>query len=684
VKRAADGLAPWLLVGIIGWVGIIWIGWMLWQSTPPRAGFDLSLLLEAARRVAAGQSPYDPAMIAGTAPNATSLFYSYPPPVAQAMTLLAWLPDGIVLVLWGIGATLGLGAVALRLAQTYERPGAARTDALKIIAAAPLVLPFAVAVLFGNLDAWYGLAFGALVLAMAAGPSTRARAIGGGIALGIVTVAKLHPGSLLVWLAARAVIDRRGPARSVLTAATVTGLVVVAASVLVGGIGPWQDYVAVLRAGAGAAMVDPRNVGPVSLLGQVVALDGTSVTLAQAVVSIAALAISVLAAVRVRDPLESVALAIAASLVVLPVTWYHYPVVLLRDHAAARPRHRPRRRRDRLLAAALARGVGPARGQLATASGIDGSAEPGCSVLSVHQEANMAGEAPSAGQRAISLILFALAVVGAMAGLFVFTLHGQGDPLNDAQAYYWAGGRLNAGLPLYPPDQSVSTPLGYPYPPMVAILWRPLALLPWPVAAAIWEAVIVAAFLATIWWLGPRRRATWLAIGILALPIGWCVAIGQVQVILTLLSVIGTPWSVALAANIKLFPALLALWWLGRGDWRRLGQFIGWMAALALIQLVLAPQASLDYVGSISLHQVGAPGAIRNISPYAISPLLWAALAVGGGVIVLRLARTRWGWAAAATFAVVANPRLIVYLLMALLAAIASPGRRPSPAVRRP
>ncbi len=209
----------------------------------------------------------------------------------------------------------------------------------------------------------------------------------------------------------------------------------------------------------------------------------------------------------------------------------------------------------------------------------------------------------------MSLLVFALAVVGAMSGAFVFMLHVQGDPLNDAQAYYWAGGRLNAGLPLYPPDQSVSTPLGYPYPPMIAILWRPLALLPWPVAAAVWEVVVVAAFLATVWWLGPRRKATWLAMGVLALPIGWCVAIGQVQVILTLFSVIGTPWSVALATNIKLFPALLALWWFGRRDWRRLGQYIAWMAGLALVQLILAPQASLDY---LSLHQPAPGGCPRR------------------------------------------------------------------------
>ncbi len=328
MRRAADGLAAWILVGVIGWAGVAAIGWMLWQSTPPKAGFDLALLLEAARRVTAGQSPYDPAMLAGASPDATALFYSYPPPVAQAMTLLAWLPDGVVLVLWAIGAALGLRLVAWRLSMASGRRDP-QADAIKAAAVMPLVLPFAVAVLFGNLDAWYGLAFGALVLAVAAGPSSRGQAVAGGVALGIVSVAKLHPALLLAWLAARALVDRQGSARPVLAAAVATGLVVVAASLLAGGVGPWQDYVRVVQAGTGAAVVDPRNVGPVSLLGQLVPLDGTAVRLAQAAVSAAALGVTVLAAWRVRDPLASVALAITASLVVLPVTWYHYPVALI-------------------------------------------------------------------------------------------------------------------------------------------------------------------------------------------------------------------------------------------------------------------------------------------------------------------------------------------------------------------
>ena len=281
--------------------------------------------------------------------------------------------------------------------------------------------------------------------------------------------------------------------------------------------------------------------------------------------------------------------------------------------------------------------------------------------------------AESARARSVSLGLSALAVVGALVGIYMFWLHVTTDPLNDVHAYYEGAARLNAGLSLYPPDQSVATPLGYPYPPLLAILFRPLALLPFAAASAIWEVVVIASFIVTVWWSGLRRRETWLALGIFALPIAWCVAIGQAQVPLTLLTAIGAPWSIALAANIKLFPALIALWWIGRRDWRRLGLFVGSMAVLALVQLILAPQASLEYFTAISLKQVGA---IRNFSPYAISPVLWGALVVVGVGVVLRLAPTRWGWPAAVILSVVGTPRLLTYMFMTFLAVVTDPDAR--------
>ena len=269
----ADSLGPWVVAGIVAWAGIAWIGWTLLQSDPPKAGFDLSLLLDGARHVLAGQSPYDPAMLAGASPDAVELFYSYPPPVAQAMTLVSWLPDGVVLVLWAVGATLGFGLVAARLAVNAGRPPIPM--AVRAMAIAPLVLPFAIAVLFGNLDAWYPLAYGLLLLAVLAGSSRRTQ-VAGGVAIAVASIAKLHPAPLLLWVAVRAWRDRGGPYTRVLLTSVVAGLAIVGVSLLIGGVQIWLDYVTVVKAGAGAGLVDPRNIGPVSLIGQATGMDAAS------------------------------------------------------------------------------------------------------------------------------------------------------------------------------------------------------------------------------------------------------------------------------------------------------------------------------------------------------------------------------------------------------------------------
>ena len=234
--------APAGSCGAIGWLGASWLGLTLWFQTPPRAGFDLSLLLDAARRVLAGESPYDPVMLAGGSPEATGLFYSYPPPVAQAITPLAGLPDGVVLVLWGIGATAGLALVAWLLARTSGLEGS--RAALRAVAVAPLVLPFAVALLFGNLDVWYPLGLWSPGYWPCSPGRRDAPLVAAGIAVAIVSIAKLHPAALLVWVVARALANRGGPAASVLGAATAAGAGIILISLAVWGAGalarlPW-------------------------------------------------------------------------------------------------------------------------------------------------------------------------------------------------------------------------------------------------------------------------------------------------------------------------------------------------------------------------------------------------------------------------------------------------------------
>lgn len=276
-------------------------------------------------------------------------------------------------------------------------------------------------------------------------------------------------------------------------------------------------------------------------------------------------------------------------------------------------------------------------------------------------------------RRTIATLMVGLAVIGAILGLDMLVFHLTTDPLNDVQAYYLAGTRLNTGQALYPPGLDVNGPHYYFYPPLFAIAFRPLALLPYPVAACAWELFVLIALATTLWRLGIRRPATWFAVAVLARPIAWTVAIGQAQAMVTLLLAFGSPLTVALAANLKLFPALVALWWVGRRDWRSLRRFVGWSIALGLVQVILAPTATIDFLRTTGLSQVGD---VVNISPYALSPVLWAILVILGVGAALRFARTSWGWTLAVLLGVLASPRLLIYMLSSLLASLRTPSSR--------
>jgi Glycosyltransferase family 87 len=292
---------------------------------------------------------------------------------------------------------------------------------------------------------------------------------------------------------------------------------------------------------------------------------------------------------------------------------------------------------------------------------------PGITSVAIMSEPDSA--ASTSRGRVIRLSLFAAAVVGLLAGIDIFVLHVTSDPLTDVRAYYDAGARLNAGLPLYPAGADPDAPEFYRYPPLLAIAFRPLALLPYPAAAAAWEAVVLGAFAWSVRRVG-GDRATWLALGILAMPIAWMLSVGQAQALVTALTVIGAPWAIALAGQIKLFPLLVGVYWLGLRDWRSVGALASWTLVLALGQLILEPSGTLAYLTFPNLGQVGD---VNNLSPYAISPILWAVLAIAGVVAAIRLAPGHWGWAAAVFLSVLATPRLLSYQLSTLLAALKRP-----------
>jgi hypothetical protein len=347
-------LGALVIVGIVGWLGLLWIGATLYAASPPKAGFDLELLLGAGRDVAAGRSPYDPSLVAGTAPVAESLFYSYPPVVAQLMAAFAALPSPVMLVAWDAAAVVGLAAVAVGLARRFAPDLPSRSVALPVVALAPLCFPFAIGLLFGNLDVFFPLLYGAMLLAVTPG-TTPAVQVAGGVALATAAIAKLHPATLGVWFGVRGLGGDRPSGRVFLIALGI-GLAVLVASVVIGGVSVWTDYVAVVRAGSSADLVDPRNAGPAVQLALLLGAGDGFARTAQIVVSLGVLAVTLLAARRGGDPVERLGWAAAASLATLPVTWFHYPSAMIPFGIAAlfRGRGTPAARPVRtLIAAAL-------------------------------------------------------------------------------------------------------------------------------------------------------------------------------------------------------------------------------------------------------------------------------------------------------------------------------------------
>jgi hypothetical protein len=330
-SRARRPNPVWLGLGIVGWAGLIWLGIQMYSATPRTAGFDLELLLQAGRDVAAGQTPYDPSMVAGGVPGAADLFYSYPPPVAQAMSLFAAVPSAVMFGALWVLAIAGLASGAAHVSRRLAPQQPVSATVVPTLAVAPLFLPFGIALLFGNLDALFPLAY-SLVLLAAVAPTPRF-SVAGGVALGVATIAKVHPAGLGPWFVGRLLRERQEgrPAASlrVVLAAAATVAAVLALSLLAGGADLWRDYVPVAGAASNARLLDPRNVGPAAQVAMLLGGDEALVRTLHLPVALAAVLASLGAGWAVRDRLLGIAIAGISSLVLLPVTWYHYPTALI-------------------------------------------------------------------------------------------------------------------------------------------------------------------------------------------------------------------------------------------------------------------------------------------------------------------------------------------------------------------
>ena len=168
-----------------------------------------------------------------------------------------------MLLAWAAAAVAGLAAVAVALARRFAPDLPSRSVVLPVVALAPLCFPFAIGLLFGNLDVFFPLLYGAMLLAVRRArrrpPGRRRRRTRDRRRSPSSTRARSASGSASGASAANGRAAGSSSSRSGSAWPS-------CASLLIGGVSFWTDYVAVVRAGSSADLVDPRNAGPAAQL----------------------------------------------------------------------------------------------------------------------------------------------------------------------------------------------------------------------------------------------------------------------------------------------------------------------------------------------------------------------------------------------------------------------------------
>ena len=238
-------------------------------------------------------------------------------------------------------------------------------------------------------------------------------------------------------------------------------------------------------------------------------------------------------------------------------------------------------------------------------------------------------------------VAFALAFVAVIAilGSFWMSISGAPKVAADAYTYLAAGERLNAGHHLYelragdrwiwinPPFWTV--PLLSP--PLIGVLWRPLAALPSDSGLLLWQALTIGTIGATVAALIVRLpiRASLLAIA-LAVPIGFEMDVANVNGLL-LGGYVLSWWLfvrhrnevglvVAAMALVKLAPVVLAWWLFTQRRWRAVAWFVG--GALLLLMVGILGSSLEMHLRYLSIATQTVSGGNSNLSLAGVASAL--------------------------------------------------------------
>jgi hypothetical protein len=286
------------------------------------------------------------------------------------------------------------------------------------------------------------------------------------------------------------------------------------------------------------------------------------------------------------------------------------------------------------------------------------------------------GRGPRAGfERVVSMLLLVVAVLPGlmMARGYLVAMSDPADvvePFSDAITYLAAGERLNAGHDLYrlvPGDRRVlllpqtgDAPLVSP--PPIAVLWRPIAALPF--GFWLWIGAVWLTLLATIVVL-VRRTGLLAVVASVALfdAIGQQLSVGNVAAFFPALLLIswdrrGEAWTGALTGlmtALKIAPGTVFGWFVGQRDLRRFACGVAALGILCVVGVVGAGHGAwADYV-AIARTTHPSPESLSGITGIA---WLSTAVLVGGTLVAAAIRRDRWSFGIAVAASVLGTPAL--------------------------
>ena len=246
-------------------------------------------------------------------------------------------------------------------------------------------------------------------------------------------------------------------------------------------------------------------------------------------------------------------------------------------------------------------------------------------------------------------------------------------------------------------DQTPDFPLPFTYPPFAAVVFYPLTLLPFWLAALGWQLGVAAALLGVVRLSqcllgiigGWRNAMLWTAVSIWLEPLRSTFDYGQINVLLTLLvlcAVYTNRWWLSglllgLAAGIKLTPAIGGLYFAGMRRWGAVAfSVLVFAATVGLSLIVVGEQARYyftDLLGDAS--RVGPIGTSFNQSwRGGISRILGHDAGYGPAVLIALAATAVLAWLAwrsvAGASATIETPdRLGLILVVQLFGLLLSP-----------